>query len=40
MPRLRILRDGAEVETAAPAADGRRRWNLGLGLPDPGLYAV
>ncbi len=40
MPRLRILRDGVEVETAAPAADGRRRWNLGLGLPDPGLYAV
>lgn len=40
MPRLQVLRDGAVVETAAPAHDGRRRWNLGLALPDPGLYVV
>ena len=40
MPRLEVMRDGAAVETASPAYDGRRRWNLGLALADPGLYVV
>lgn len=40
MPVLQVLREGAVVETAAPMHDGRRRWNLGLALPDPGLYTI
>ena len=40
MPLLQVLRDGAVVETAVPSFEGRRRWNLGLPLPDPGLYTV
>ena len=40
MPVLQALRDGVVAETAAPVPDGRRRWNLGLALPEPGLYTV
>lgn len=40
MPLLHVTRDGAVVETASPVQDGRRRWNLGLSLSDPGLYTI
>lgn len=40
MPLLQVMREGAVVETAAPGHDGRRRWNLSLALPEPGLYTV
>lgn len=40
MPVVQVLRDGQPVETATPVHDGRRRWTLGLALPDPGLYTL
>lgn len=40
MPQLQVMRGDAVVETATPVHDGRRRWNLGLALSEPGLYTV